>query len=66
MALCLHSVTFDCRSPASLARFWASITGYEIGEASEFSAEWVVNGGMRHLTPTRRMNAYRLERSTSR
>ncbi len=39
MALHLHSVTFDCRAPASLARFWASITGYEIGEANEFFAE---------------------------
>ena len=39
MALHLHSITFDAADPAELARFWAAVTGYEMGMANEYVSE---------------------------
>lgn len=30
MSLNIHSITFDCHSPAELARFWGDALGYEV------------------------------------
>ncbi len=46
MALHLHSVTFDCDEPASMAAFWAAVTGYEVGAASPFFAELQGDGSV--------------------
>ena len=44
MAPHLHSLTFDAEDPAALARFWAAVTGYEVGRVSEFFAEITGDG----------------------
>ena len=31
----IYNVTFDCTDPASLAGFWAAVTGYEVGETRD-------------------------------
>ncbi len=47
----VFNVTFDALDPAALARFWAAVTGYEIGEEREdFVRLAAPDGrGVRHL-----------------
>jgi len=43
----LHDVVFDCRHPASLARFWASVLdGYEVAPYDEAELERLRNKGI--------------------
>ena len=39
MTLSVETLTWDCRSPESIARFWAGVLGYEIVEFDEEDAE---------------------------
>ena len=39
MALSVDTLTWDCRSPEAIARFWAEVLGYEVGEVDEEDAE---------------------------
>jgi len=32
MALSVETLTWDCRSPADIAAFWAGVLGYEVVE----------------------------------
>ena len=51
MTLHLHNITFDAADPAALARFWAAVTGYQVGRSSPFFAELTGDGavGPRYL-----------------
>jgi Glyoxalase-like domain len=43
----LHDVVFDCRHPASLARFWASVLdGYEVAPYDEAELERLRSKGI--------------------
>ena len=39
MGVSVDSLTFDCRDPQTVARFWAEVLGYEIVEIDEEGAE---------------------------
>jgi len=47
----IFNVTFDCAQPRRLARFWASVTGYTIGEERDDYARLHApdQRGVRHL-----------------
>jgi catechol 2,3-dioxygenase-like lactoylglutathione lyase family enzyme len=38
MALSVDTLTWDCRSPEAIARFWAEVLGYELAELDEEDA----------------------------
>ena len=38
MALSVETLTWDCRSPEAIARFWAEVLGYELAELDEEDA----------------------------
>jgi len=43
----LHDITFDCRHPASLARFWAAVVdGYEVAPYDDAELERLRNNGI--------------------
>lgn len=46
MAVRLHSITFDCADPPIMARFWASVTGYQIGRCEGYFAELSGDGSV--------------------
>ena len=37
MALSVETLTWDCRSPEDIARFWAEVLGYDLVELDESS-----------------------------
>lgn len=39
MALSVETLTWDCRSPEVVARFWAEVLGYDLVELDEEDAE---------------------------
>ena len=39
MALSVETLTWDCRSPEGIARFWAEVLGYDLVELDEEDAE---------------------------
>ena len=39
MALSVETLTWDCRSPAVIAPFWAGVLGYEVVEVGDEDAE---------------------------
>ena len=39
MALSVETLTWDCRSPEAIARFWAEVLGYEVVEVDDEDAE---------------------------
>jgi len=39
MALSVETLTWDCRSPAVIAPFWAEVLGYEVVEVGDEDAE---------------------------
>ena len=51
MSSFIYNVTFDCTDPASLAGFWAAVTGYEVGETRDDFARLDApdHRGVRHL-----------------
>jgi predicted enzyme related to lactoylglutathione lyase len=46
VALHLHNLTFDAADPPALASFWASVTGYQMGQANPFFAELTGDGSV--------------------
>jgi hypothetical protein len=38
MALSVDTLTWDCRSPEAIARFWAEVLGYEVVEVDDEDA----------------------------
>jgi hypothetical protein len=38
MALSVETLTWDCRSPEVIARFWAGVLGYEVVEIDQEDA----------------------------
>jgi catechol 2,3-dioxygenase-like lactoylglutathione lyase family enzyme len=39
VALSVETLTWDCRAPEAIARFWAEVLGYELVELDEEGAE---------------------------
>jgi catechol 2,3-dioxygenase-like lactoylglutathione lyase family enzyme len=39
MALSVETLTWDCRTPEVISRFWAGVLGYEVVEVDEEDAE---------------------------
>lgn len=39
MGLSVETLTWDCRAPEAIARFWAAVLGYELAELDEDDAE---------------------------
>jgi hypothetical protein len=38
MSLSIETLTWDCRSPEPIARFWAQVLGYEVAEVDDEDA----------------------------